>query len=61
VSPTNLDNDSINLVFKAAMETQGAGIFVRKSPAHTIGLLGDVMIRVAGFNLRHYPTQAVRW
>jgi UDP-N-acetylglucosamine 4,6-dehydratase len=52
-------DDAVDLVLKAARDAEGGELFVRKSPAHTIGDLAHVMIQAAGGNPRDYPIQTV--
>jgi UDP-glucose 4-epimerase len=52
-------DDAVDLVLKAARDAEGGELFVRKSPAHTIGDLAHVMIQAAGFDPRDYPVHAV--
>ena len=52
-------DDAVDLVLKAARDAEGGELFVRKSPAHTIGDLAHAMIQAAGFDPRDYPVHAV--
>ena len=51
-------NESIQLVFKAAVEGKGGELFVRKMPAYKIVDLASVIGRIIGNN-PDYPTKVV--
>jgi UDP-glucose 4-epimerase len=52
-------DDAVDLVFKAVRDAHGGALYVRKSPAHTVGDLAEVMIAAAGFQPEEYDIREV--
>jgi len=52
-------SEAVDLMFHAVCDTSGGEVFVRKSPAHRVIDLAEVMIEAAGYNLTDYPISEI--